>query len=195
MHSFKEIKMKYMKIFGLAAMALAALMAIAGTASATTLTSPSGTTYTSTIKAVNEGAITLTSVFGGFGAISCSESTIEGKVETHGSAVTPGGVIEKFTWEKCTKTATVIQKGTWEIHANGQKTLKNLSIRFHQTAFGTCEFTASNTGTSFGTVTTTAQTGGNATIDVKASLPSPCGTGTLEGAYVITTPSPLYIDA
>ena len=79
--------MKYAKMLGLLAVAAAALMAFAGVASATTLTSPSGTTYTSTIKATSEGTTTLHNSSLGI-AVSCEESTVEGKVEKHGSGVT-----------------------------------------------------------------------------------------------------------
>jgi len=193
--------MKYMKILGLAAMALAALMAMAGTASATSITSPAGTTYTSTIKAENEGTITLTSVFGGFGAVSCKKSTVEGKVETHGAAVTAGGKITGLTFTECsggTPTSPVTTPGTLEVHRNadgsGALTSKSASVVIHGTAFGTCTFTTSSTGTSLGTLTTTTQTGGKATLDIKASIASACGTGTWEGSYVVTTPSTLLID-
>jgi hypothetical protein len=84
---------KYIKFLGLAATALTALMAMAGTASATILTSPSGTTYTATIVAENEGTVSTTSVFGGFGALTCKKSAIEAKVAAHGSTVTVTGEV------------------------------------------------------------------------------------------------------
>jgi len=191
--------MKYVKILGLVAMVLAALMAIAGTASATTLTSPKGTTYTSTIKAENVGTVTLTSAFGGFGAVSCNKSTVEGKVETHGAGVTAGGVVSSLTYSECNKPITVVNKGSLELHAGATEkeatlTSKNANIVIHETAFGTCTFTTASTGTDLGTVTTTAATGGNAVLDIKAAIPSTCGTGTWEGSYKAVTPSTLYVD-
>ena len=191
--------MKYVKILGLAAMALAALMAMAGTASATTITSPKGTTYTGTIKAENEGSVTLTSVFGGFGAVHCNKSIVEGKVEKHGVGQTVFGLISKLTFEECTKPVTVINAGSLELHylnaKEGTLTSSNAKIEIHETAFGTCTFTTASTGTDLGTVTTTEATGGNATLDIKASIPSACGTGTWEGAYKVVTPTPFYLDA
>jgi len=199
MRQNKEHKMKYLKILGLAAMALAALMAMAGTASATTLTSPKGTTYTSTIKAENAGSITLTSVFGGFGAVTCTKSIIEGKVEKHGAGVAVTGNNSKWTFEGCNKPVTVTASGSTTVHyanANsGTETSVTSSWHVHETAFGTCTFTTASTGTDLGTLTTTEATGGNAVIDIKASIPSACGTGTLEGSYKVVTPNPYYLDA
>jgi len=198
--------MRYVKILGLAAMALAALMAMAGTASATTITSPKGTTYTSTIKAENVGTVTLTSVFGGFGAVSCNKSTVEGKVEAHGVGVTVSGLIEakNLTFTECNKPVTVVSGGSLELHAlnpvegrskEGTLTSKNVKIEIHETAFGTCTFTTASTGTDIGTVTTTEATGGNAILDINAQIPSACGTGTWEGSYKVISPNPFYLDA
>jgi hypothetical protein len=185
--------MKYMKILGLAAMALAALMAMAGTASATTLTSPAGTTYTSTIKAENEGPVTLTSAFGGFGTVTCNKSTVEGKVEKHGAGVNVSGNIGKLTFTECNREVTVLSTGSLEVNSSGALTGKNQTILIH-TAIGPCHFTTASTGTSLGTVTTTATTGSNATLDIKATIPSPCGNGTWEGSYKVTAPNPFYLD-
>jgi hypothetical protein len=192
--------MKHMKILGLAAMALAALMAMTGTASATILTSPAGTTYTSTIKAEAAETITLTSVFGGFGAISCKKSVVEGKVETHGAGVTAGGKITHLSFSECvngeptTATATT-GAGSLEIHGtattgNGTLTSLNAAITVHKTAFGTCKFTTSATGTHIGTLTGSSNTGGNAILDIEnAKIASACGTGTWEGKYKVVSPS------
>jgi hypothetical protein len=195
--------MKYVKILGLAAMALAALMALAGTASATTITSPKGTTYTNTIKAEASSTITLTSVFGGFGAISCKKSTVEGKVESHGAGVTAVGAISSLTYTECSNPVTVVSKGTLELHhiAGNEKeatlTSKNATITVHETLFGTCNFITSSTGTDIGNVTLTPSTGGAAVLDIKAQIPSEngCGTGTWEGTYKAVTPTTLYVDA
>jgi hypothetical protein len=189
--------MKYVKILGLAAMALAALMALAGTASASTVTSPKGTTYTSTIKAVNEGNVTLTSVFGGFGAVTCTASTVEGKVEQHGGALTAGGKISSLTFTGCSggePTSPVATRGKLEIHAPNTLTSQGAEVIIHKTLFGTCTFNT-NTATSLGTLTDTSVTGGNATLDIKATIASPCGNGTWEGAYKVTTPATLFVDA
>jgi hypothetical protein len=193
--------MKYAKILSLAAMALAALMAMAGTASATTVTSPQNTTYTSTIKAEAESSITLTSVFGGFGAVSCKKATAEGSISAHGAGVTASGNVSVLTIGECSNPVTVINKGSVEVHnLNSNEaavTSKNVTVTVHETLFGTCHFITAAAGTSVGTLTLTPKTGGNATLDIKASIPSEngCGTGTLEGSAKVTTPSTVYVDA
>jgi hypothetical protein len=194
--------MKYVKILGLAAMALAALMAMAGTASATTLTSPKGSTYTSNIVATSEGNVTLTSVFGGFGAVTCSHSEVIGKVEKHGTGVTVSGKISSLTFTGCTGgevTSPVATPGSLEIHnisgsPNGLLTSSGAEIIIHKTAFGTCTF-KTGTGTSLGTLTGSTTTGGNATLDISAVIPSACGNGTWEGSYKVLSPAFLDVDA
>jgi len=186
--------MKSVRVLALASTVLA-LCAFSVPANANSLTSPKGTTYTSTIKGESEGAVTFTSVFGGFGAISCKKSTFEGKVETHGSSVEAGGSLSSMTYSECTGggPVTVLVKGTFRIHRIflPKITLKIKETIIHATLFGTCVFNAENNG---GTLTTTEQTGGAATIDLSATLTSPCGNATMEGAYKVVTPSTLYVD-
>ncbi|HET8566341.1 MAG TPA: hypothetical protein VFL77_07690 [Solirubrobacterales bacterium] len=200
--------MRYIKTLGLAAMALAAMMALAGTASATILTSPAGTTYTSTVKAVNSGKVTLTSAFGGFGAVECEESVVEGKVEGHGSTVTVTGEIATLTFAKCTGgtprspvgvAANSGKRGSLEVHTelstangNGTVTSKGAEVIIDNTLFGTCTFTTSASGTDIGQLT--GSDTGNAHFDIHGSIASPCGTGTWEGNYTIVTPSTLTVD-
>jgi ribosomal protein S27E len=73
--------MKYIKIPGLLAVAAAALLVFAGTASATAHTSPAGTTYTAIIKATSSNTV----LHGAFTSVSCATSSFEGKVEAHGA--------------------------------------------------------------------------------------------------------------
>jgi hypothetical protein len=191
--------MKCVKILFSALVALVAFSALVSTASATTLTSPKGTTYTSTLKFQNAGTITYTSVFGGFGAVSCKQSTLEAKVEQHGAGITVSGAVSAMTFSECNFPTTVLDRGSLEIHPINEKeatvTSKNTKIVWHGTAFGSCTFTTSSTGTDIGVLTTTASTGGKARLDLKGSIPSPCGTATLEGSYEVVTPSTLYVDA
>jgi len=191
--------MKCVKILFSALVALAAFSAMVGTASATTLTSPKGTTYTSTLKFQSTGALTYTSAFGGFGTVSCKSSLFEVKVEKHGAGITVSGPVSGLTFSECSNPTTVLKAGSLEIHSVNEKeatvTSKSTEIVWHGTLFGTCTFTTSSTGTHYGTLTTTASTGGQARLDLKASLASPCGTATLEGSYSVVTPSTLYVDA
>jgi hypothetical protein len=190
--------MKFTKILGLMAVAVAALMAFAATASATTLTSPSGTTYTSTIKASSEGA---TSLEGAFVTVTCQKSNVEGKVEKHGSGVTAGGNISTLTFTECNFPTTVVKKGSLEIHSagsgNGTLTGSGSEISI-ETSLGTCVFTTSST--KLGTLT--GSTSKNATLDIEsAAIPRTggsflCGSsGTWTGSYSVTTPSTLTVDA
>jgi hypothetical protein len=197
----KEQQMRCIQTLSIAAMASAVLLTMAGTASATTFTSPKGTTYTSTVKAEAESTVTLTSAFGGFGAISCKKSVFAFKVEQHGVGPTIKGNDLEMSLGDCPNQVTIIAPGFSEIHWTNENeadwTAAGWLFTFHGTLFGTCQFGTSATGTNLGTLTMTPKTGGNATLDVKASIPSinGCGTGTLEGSYKVVTPSTLYGDA
>ena len=201
--------MKHVQIFGLAAMAMAALMALAGTASATQVTSPSGTVYTSTIKAESEGTTDLTGEFGTIGTIGCTESRLETKVESHGTSVTATGRVSSLTFETCMgglATSPVANPGSLEVHTegsigngNGTVTSSGAVFVFHETAVGTCTFETSNTD--IGTLTGSNHTGGNATLDIRGTLTRVSGTNpfcgstsTWNGSYKVTTPSTLEVD-
>jgi hypothetical protein len=198
--------MKYLKMLGLLAVTAAALMAFAGTASATTATSPKGTVYTGNLEAVAEGWLEL---HGTFTTIKCGESVVKGKVEQHGSGVTTAGKISYLTFTQCNSSVTTRKTGSLEAHAtaikgtdaDGTVTSTGLEIAI-STSVGECVFTTNGTDIGTGTLTSTATTGGNATLDIKsASIPRTggsffCGSsGTWTGSYKVTTPSTLYIDA
>ncbi len=215
--------MKLIKAFGLLAIAAAALMTFAASASATTVTSPTGTAYTGTITAVNEGPVTLDGTFADF---ICHESHIEGKIESHGPSATAKGNLTKFSFGGCNFPTTVLEEptpkyGFLEVHpvttsaggvaactagagdaCQGTVTTSGQKIMMH-TSVGTCTF--STTNTDIGVLTTTAQTGGHATLDIGAHgtgiLPRTegnflCGTSAQwTGSYTFTTPETLWIDA
>jgi hypothetical protein len=204
--------MKYAKILGLLAVAATALMAFAATASATTYTSPTGTSYTSTVKAV-AGA---TSLDGAFVTVTCNKSTVEGKIESHGSGVTAKGSISTLDFTECNFPVKVLKNGSLETHAVlidaekkhvtcttgidtciGTTTSTGAEVSI-ETSLGTCVFSTSST--SIGTLTTTAQTGGKAKLDIAGTIPRTggsflCGsTGTWTGSYTVETPSTLWLD-
>lgn len=191
--------MNLSRTLGLVAMALGALAGMAGSASATYVTSPPGTTYTGPIVAEGE-TVTLTGPFG-FGTITCHKSKAEGKVERHGTGVTAAGVISKLTFEECTGgevTSPVVKPGSIEAHGDpttgdGTITSLNADVTIHKTLLGTCTFTTSSTGTDIGTLTGSNNTKGKATLDISATIPGTCGSGALEGGYVVVTPSTLEI--
>jgi hypothetical protein len=210
--------MKYLKIIGLAAIAAAALMAFAGSASATVLckanespcssanTYPAGTRIHAELK---EGEAVLTA---GFGNIQCKISTIEGKTANAGSSTeTVHGAIEKLTFENCNGgacTVTVLKTGELEIHTelstsngNGTLTAKGQEVTTNCTFFNVnyhCIWSTGTTGTDLGTLTG----GAPATLTAKEALISrtggtsgvACGSsGKWDAVYKVTTPSPLFV--
>lgn len=190
--------MSYIKILGLLAVAAAAMMAFAASASATSVsTTTGGAAETPTIHAVNEGGhVTLTNALAN---IEC-QSTVEGKVESHGAGVTAKGTLQWLLFTGCTNSwhVTEANPGSLEVHytSGHNGTLTSSGSLVKATRFGVnCNYETNNT--SIGTVT-----GGNpATLHIEASIPlaagsSPlCGSGNAKwsGAYVTT--SALYIKA
>lgn len=186
--------MNYVKTIGLLAVVAATLMALAGSATASVVTSPPGTTYTGTIKAESEGYVTLHNAVG---TMSCV-STIEANVQRHGSNVTAGGGISKLTFTGCTNGSVhlngegnVATRGEFEIHAlgSGNGTFTSIGARVTVTMFGVeCGYT---TSTDLGEI----KSGTHGTLDIKASIPRThgsffCGmTGNLTGSYKITSPT------
>jgi hypothetical protein len=190
------MKMKYVKILGLLAVAAAALMAFAGSASATTLTSPKGTTYTGKIHAVSEGHAVLHNPIA---KIECA-STVEGEVTSHGSGVTVVGHISTLDFTNCTNSwhVTTVAPGFLEIHwtSANNGTLTSSEAKVSSTRFGiTCTYGTNKTD--IGTVTG----GKTATLDIEGSIPflegsGLCGSGATQwtGSYSIDTPDELLVD-
>ena len=119
--------MNHTKILGLAAIVAAALMALigAGSASATTLTAPDGTTLAagSLITAEAEGTVTLHPPFGD---ITCEKSHVEGKTSNTGStSETVKGNISTLSFTSCNATVTVVKTGSLEIHTQETKANNN----------------------------------------------------------------------
>lgn len=199
--------MKYVKMLGLLALAAAALMAFVATASATTATSPKGTTYTSTVIGGTEGHAILHDTNGLGITIECN-STVETKVEKHGTGVTVSGNIIGLGWSNCTNnwSVTTLKPGSLEIHnipgtENGTVTSSGAEVTTEQSSTKLhCIYSTS--ATDIGTLTSTTVTGGNATLDISATIPRTggrsgilCGaSGTWTGSYKIATPGTLYID-
>jgi len=188
--------MKYLKMLGLAAVAVAAL-ALPGMAGANPLTSPTGTGYTSTIKAESEGATTLHDERG---TVVCEESNLEGKVESHGST-TASGKASSLTFGGCNYPVEVLKAGSLEVktttagHGTVFSSGAEIRIKF---LFWECVY--STNGTDVGTLTGSNVTGSNATLDIgAASIPRTGGSytcsssATWTGSYKVTTPSTLYI--
>ena len=187
--------MKCIKSLGLLAAAAAALMALAGTASATSLTSSSGTTPAI---AATAGA---TSFDGAFSTVTCQKSEISGSITGHGAGVTASGPISTMHFKECNFPWTIEITGTWAIHpatptGNGRVTFTGLKISIH-TSVGTCVFTTNST--EIGTLTGSNNTGGKATIDLTGKIPRTggnflCGSSaTWTGSYTINSPASLEV--
>jgi len=189
--------MKYAKILGLLAIAVAALMAFAGAASADQVTSPTGTTYTSTIAATAEGHAVLDNPIA---KIECA-SAVEGKVEEHGAGKVVKGNISALSFTGCTNEwhVTVVAKGslTVETSTTGYNgTVKSSGATVEATRFGVvCRYATNNTTVG------TATGGSPATMHISAAIPFHsgsflCGEGatTWTGSYKVNTPSSLYVD-
>lgn len=195
--------MRFTKMLGLLAVAAAAVMAFAATASATQITSPAGTLYTSTIKSEGEGKPSL---HGENGVTIACNSNVEGKIETHGTSVTAEGKISKLTWSNCEGgTATTVTNGKLIAHATGSSnaTLTSTGSKVKaevSSIFGTITCEYETNATSIGTLTGSTTTGGNATLDISASIPRVAGSflcgeaGTWTGSYRVTSPSTLNVD-
>jgi hypothetical protein len=191
--------MKYAKMLGLLAVAAAAMMAFAATASATTVTAPAGTLYTSTIEASSEGATSLD----GTVEVTCQKSTVKGSVASHGAGVTAKGSISSLTFTECGDDVVQVKNaGSLEVHSigggDGTLTSSGAEVTVEaDTIFGDvhCIYTTSNTH--IGTV----KDGTHATMTIdSAAIPRTggsflCGSsGEWTGAYTVTKPTGLTID-
>jgi hypothetical protein len=197
--------MKCVRIMELLAMASAVLMAFAASASATTVTSPTGTLYTDIIHA-EAGQTT----FHGVVTVSCTSSTVTASISTHSSTSTAHGGVTTLKFNECTdgNHVTVETNGTLEAHTdpespsttNATVTSSGATITVHVTSLGlTCGYRTEETH--IGTLTSSHNTGGHAILDVDSVAISRhagsffCGsTGEWTATYTITTPSTFYID-
>ena len=172
--------MKYVKILGLLAVAAAALMAFAGTASATVITSPTGTVLPedSVIHAESEeSAVVGTNqvlLHNSIAEIKC-DSTASFTNDHTNAAGTTTGPITSLSFTNCNSpwTVTVNTLGSLEVHSsgsyNGTLTSKGTKVTATNDSLGVnCVYeTNAATGTDVGTIT-----GGNpATLDIIASIP------------------------
>jgi hypothetical protein len=171
-------------------------LVLAGSAVATTITSPTGRVATPAIKAESEGHIVLHNELA---KIECA-STIEGKVEKHGAGVTASGNISALSFTGCTNdwVVHVNFKGSLEVHwtSGYNGTVTSTGMKITATRYGvSCIYETS--ATDIGTIT-----GGTpATLHLVANIPRvggsfACGgsTAQLTGSYKVTSPSALLID-
>ena len=186
--------MKHLKMLGLFAMAAAALMAFAGSASAATFTAPSGTTYTGTVLASLEGTAFLDA--GPFND-TCEKGTVHGHITTNTETHATGPITAMF-FEECTVTTkTLSSKGTLTI-AKGTKAVSGTGVEVTTGAFGfTCIY-GMGAGTTLGTA---KNTGSGVTLTISAKLPLQPGSSggcaspaSWTANYVVTTPAASVVD-
>jgi hypothetical protein len=198
--------MKYIKMLGLLAVAAAALMAFAGTASAT-LTNSDGTNAT-TIHASSSH----TQLSGSL-VVTCEESTVGSSITTN-DANEASGSVSTLTFEKCgSDTITVLLKGTLKVtdsdgttgtfHSSGAE----VTVLTHRPFIGTIHCIWDTINTDIGTFTESHHkpSGGSAhstaTIHVssvpltRTTTDTGCGThATWGGTYEVTSPDTLVLD-
>lgn len=195
--------MKYVKMLGLLAMAAAALMAFAGTASATTITSDTGSTPT-----INAESVGYATLHNAVGSISC-KSSVTGAVASHGAGVPASGEISTLSFTGCTNGTVHSEEKTGHVEApfgsagslsitgvapTGNGTLTSSGATVVVTMFGqTCGYSTNNTH--IGTVTG----GTHAVLTITAKLTRHSGgffcgtTGNWTGEYKVTHPTNLLI--
>ena len=192
--------MRSIKILGVAAVAAMALMAFAGTPSATTLTSPAGTVYKEAVKATAESSLILQA---SFFEVTCTESEVKGAPGAQNDTTTVTIPIAILKFGGCNTLVRVLANGSLEIHVigagpNGTVTGMNTKVTFEALGFS-CVYGTAAGGTDLGILTGSGGLGGaTATMDINANLPRieggfPCPANALwEGKYKITEPD--YLD-
>ncbi|MGN6664049.1 MAG: hypothetical protein ACTHK6_07605 [Solirubrobacterales bacterium] len=191
--------MKNLNSFVLTFAAAAVLMALAGvsSASAATTTCGSGTLCPAeqAISSESEGKVVLDAPFGN---VEC-ESNLKGHITN--SAGSADGPITTLSWSNCGgDTVTTLATGSLTIESGG--TVKSTGARVTVIHLGVhCIYETSNT--TIGTLTGSSTTGGNATLDISATIPRVGGTGgsfcgasaPWTGSYKVTSPSSLDVDS
>ena len=194
--------MKHIKMLGFAVMAMAALLAFAGSASAApALTSPAGTEYTGELNATAESSLLLKA---GFANITCTASTVAGKVETNDEKLA-SGKIATLSFSNCgSTTVDTLATGSLQITTTGKGenkgTVTGSGSEVTVAQFGVSCVYGTKTGTTLGTATGSASSTSNATLKFEASLPLISGgfgcanPAVWTGSYTLTKPVPLFID-
>lgn len=184
--------MKHFKSLGCAIALAAIFMASTGSASATTLTSPSGTEYTGSFTMTATESLLLKA---GFANFTCTESTTGGPVTSNGAVGGPAVINTGLSFGNCgSGTLDVIRLPSLYVYTGGKVEVH--FMEFTVSTLGTSCVYGVGAGTSVGTMA-----GGNpATLTVSASLPKVSGgflcasPASWSGKYTVTTPRPLLID-
>ena len=195
--------MKHLKMFGLAVMAAAALMAVvgAGTASATALynngtklaeNAEISSTLSSTAKLGTTGGETL---------VTCTSGGVNGTISNAGgSGVDVVGNITSLTWGGCNHTTNTTANGSLSItYTEGMNgTVKGSGSKVTVSILGvSCEYGSNKT--ELGTATGTTEGEGNATIAINTVVEKVGGSflcpsdATWQAEYEVTSPTPLSV--
>lgn len=191
--------MRFIKVPALLAVAAAALLALAGSASATTLTGSTEGETTPKIHLVNEnGHLKLANPIAN---IECG-LTGEFFAESHGSGVTASYGLTELQWTNCTNSwhVTTAITGAFEFHylSPGLGTVTWTGMTVTATRLGiVCNYRTE--GTDIGTFTDSSKTGGPATVDVEGFLiihksSGLCGVGAARWEGNLVTTNLVYLD-
>lgn len=199
--------MKNLKLLMLGLVLVAAASScMTATASATMLSDANGMALGAgtTISAESEGKVALDAPFG---RVEC-ESKISGKTKNTGSATeTVTLTLESFTYTNCNaESAVALKPGELVIHTRETNSDNNGTLTWNGTEV-TTEFLSTHciyktTETDVGTLTGSANTKGNATFDISATIPRVggrsgafCGSSAAwTGSYKFTAPSTFNVD-
>jgi hypothetical protein len=190
--------MKHLKMLGLFVMAAASLMAFAGSASAATFTSPTGTEYTGLMTATLEESALLEA---GFANITCTEGTVAGKLTTN-NETEASGETTSVSFSNCggATVDTLNNKGTLTI-LKGSKAVSGSGVEVTTAVFGTSCVYGMGGGTALGLATNTVVNGEDkVTLEIHANLPRISGgflcasPATWKAKYLVTSPTTSFVD-
>jgi hypothetical protein len=172
-------------------------MAFAGSASAATITSPTGTEYTGLITESFEGSVLIEA---GFANITCTTGTVAGRLTTN-TETEAAGEITTVSFSNCGSATvdTLNHKGTFTITKAGT-TVTGTGVEVTIAVFGTSCVYGFGGGTHLGTATNTTVSGVDiVTTDTSANVPKITGgflcasPARFTGSSVITSPAQSYI--
>jgi hypothetical protein len=205
--------MKHLKMLGLAAVAVAALMAFAaaGSASAAVLCKTNTNPCTSKWAAgtnlefsLKSGTSALWKTTEGLSLKTCTNAKLSGQITNAGSGAEPVKLkVTEDTWTSCSVPTTTLKNGEIEITnitgtTNGTVKLKGAEFTTNDPFFGDCSYGTAPTGTDLGTITSSGT--GDTVIDVNAQLApvggACCPDVVWQESFTITSPkeTPLFVE-
>lgn len=196
--------MRYIKMLGLAAIAAAAVTAFLGAGSASanvlckTTSTPCNSTST-TLEASLTGTARLETTSGVL-LDTCTIGGVKGSIENEGANIPASGKVstENLTWSGCTKTTKTLEGGSLTVDdiagtENGTVTATGFVVTVN-TIFGSCTYGFGSSTVDLGTL----EGGTSPKLVIKTEVPKitgPCPeTSVWNATYVITNPSPLYVE-